>query len=140
MISQITIDCIPFVSILITVLSFFSAAFFVLKVPGDVTSVGDSFFHTYLMGVLADFDLGEFENSGNPFIAKAMFLLLSIILTIILLNLLIALMGARMSESAKHQSSTCECCVHNGSAAISRPSRGSSHWLTRFGIILAGSS
>ena len=71
MIGQITIDCIPFVSILITVFAFFATTFFVLKVPANVSSVGESFFHTYLMGVLAAFELGELDDSDNPSIAKA---------------------------------------------------------------------
>merc|ERR1719353_398168 len=65
--------------------------------------MGDYLLSTFVMGVLGGFDMAEFEKSDNPVVAKGMFLFLSAFVSIILLNLLIALMGStyeKVSETS----------------------------------------
>jgi hypothetical protein len=53
----------------------------------------NSFYHTFNMGVMGDFDTEYLDLSGSPWIARTLYLLMCIIVPVIALNALIALLG-----------------------------------------------
>ncbi|GMI43165.1 hypothetical protein TeGR_g15080, partial [Tetraparma gracilis] len=65
--------------------------------------VWSSFMSVFLMSVLGDFDTGLFEESPNKVVSQFMFLFVSIFVTVIALNAIIALLGDSYSKVSEQE-------------------------------------
>jgi len=60
----------------------------------------------YLLGALGDFDSGRYKNGYAKYFAFAMFLIATFLITVVFMNMLIAIMGetfGQVTEAAETQ-------------------------------------
>jgi len=101
MLFQIVLDMGNFIIIVILVIVSFGLAFNVLhsthsdEVSGVYSTLSESLFTTYLFALFGDMGapLEHIEHSASPFLNLCMFVTLQILVTIVMLNAVIAMMG-----------------------------------------------
>ncbi|CAF3781223.1 unnamed protein product [Adineta steineri] len=96
-------DVLRFLLIYIIFLAGFSQSFFILFNENGFLGYMSSLKHCFL-GLLGDFDLDYYTEGSHPFISVSFLMCYIIVVTILLLNLLIAMMGdtyADVKRSAK---------------------------------------
>lgn len=65
--------------------------------------LGASLLNVFMAGILGDFDMDSFENATDPALLLALFIVFLIVVSVVMLNALIALLGesfAKMQEKA----------------------------------------
>jgi len=106
MIREIVIDILPFSFLLVVIMVCFSFVFNIDR-PEAANSLSSGLFQTFVVGILADFDTNDFNDTKTgAWFSKIIFVILMFAVQVVMLNLLIAIMGSTYERVSDMQYTT----------------------------------